>query len=115
MNETVMQFMHSTVVILEIVSAILLMLGFFVATIIWAKQSLADGKSNATKAYRQALGRTILIALEVLVAATVIKTVTLTPTAESMGILVAMVAIRTAIGWTTSLEMNGRWPWKSKN
>jgi uncharacterized membrane protein len=115
MDEMVMQFMHSTVIILEIVSAILLILGFFVATIIWAKHSLADGSPNATKAYRKALGRTILIALEVLVAATVIKTVTLTPTAESMGILVAMVAIRTAIGWTTSLEMNGRWPWKSKN
>lgn len=59
------------------------------------------------KNYRAALARVVLIGLEVLVAATIIKTVTLEPTAKSMGIL---VAIRTAIGWTSSLEMNGRWP-----
>ena len=47
-----------------------------------------------------------------LTAATIIKTVTLTPTLDSMITLLAMVAIRTVLGWTTSLEMNGRWPWQ---
>ncbi len=60
---------------------------------------------------RRALGRVILIGLELLVAATIIKTITVKPTVEGMGLLVFMVAIRTTIGWTTFLEMNGRWPW----
>jgi len=28
--------------------------------------------------------------------------------------LAIMVAIRTFLGWTTSLEMSGRWPWQRK-
>jgi uncharacterized membrane protein len=73
---------------------------------------LRDGRRQAIDHYRRALGRVVLIGLEVLVAATIIKTITVTPTLESMGILVFMVAIRTALGWTMVLEMNGRWPWQ---
>jgi len=28
--------------------------------------------------------------------------------------LAAMIAIRTLIGWTMVLEMNGRWPWQRR-
>jgi uncharacterized membrane protein len=96
MDETIMHFVHSSIFVLEIVSAAVLMLGFVIATAVWAKQSFSDVNPDATKIYRHALGRTILIGLEVLVAATVIKTIVLEPTAEGMGILVTMVAIRTA-------------------
>ena len=68
----------------------------------------------ASEPYRQSLGRTVLIGLEVLVAATVIKTITLDPTAQGMGILVAMIAIRTVLGWTMVLEMTGLWPLQNK-
>jgi uncharacterized membrane protein len=50
--------------------------------------------------------------LEILVAATIIKTITLDPTLENMGLLAMMIAIRTALGWAMVLEMNGRWPWQ---
>lgn len=99
---------------LELTAAALLVLGFLVATAIWARDALVNHDPEARANYRRALARSILIGLEVLVAATIIKTVTLTPTLESMGALVAMVVIRTVIGWTTSLEMNGRWPWQPK-
>jgi uncharacterized membrane protein len=55
----------------------------------------------------------ILIGLELLVAATIVKTITLEPTLEGMGRLAIMVAIRTILGWTTVLEVSGRWPWES--
>ncbi len=60
------------------------------------------------------MGRVILIGLEILLAATIIKTVTLEPTLEILGLLAIMVAIRTTIGWTTALEMSGRWPWRAR-
>ncbi|MEP2759751.1 MAG: DUF1622 domain-containing protein [Hyphomicrobiales bacterium] len=97
---------------LELTAAALLVLGFLVATGIWVRDTLVKHEPDARLHYRRALARTILIGLEVLVAATIIKTVTLIPTLESMGTLVAMVTIRTVISWTTSLEMNGRWPWQ---
>jgi uncharacterized membrane protein len=50
--------------------------------------------------------------LEILVAATIIKTITLDPTLENMGLLAMMIAIRTVLGWSMVLEMNGRWPWQ---
>jgi uncharacterized membrane protein len=50
--------------------------------------------------------------LEVLVAATIIKTISVNPTLESMGLLAFMVIIRTIIGWTTVLEIRSRWPWQ---
>jgi uncharacterized membrane protein len=53
-----------------------------------------------------------LIGLEILVAATIIKTITLEPTVESMSLLALMVVIRTVLGWTMVLEMSGRWPWQ---
>ena len=53
-----------------------------------------------------------MIGLEILVAATIIKTITVDPTLEGLGFLAFMVAIRTILGWTMALEMNGRWPWQ---
>ena len=41
-----------------------------------------------------------------------IMTITIHSTVEGMGLLAMLVAIRTIIGWTTVLEMEGRWPWQ---
>ena len=98
--------------LMEIVGAGALVLGFVITTVRWFRDMLRDGQRQAIDRYRRALGRVVLIGLEVLVAATIIKTITVTPTLEGMGILVFMVAIRTALGWTMVLEMNGRWPWQ---
>lgn len=109
------EVVQSTITLLEMAAATLLILGFVISTSIWIWESLFNKKPDALKHYRRALSRTILIGLEVLVAATIIKTVILTPTVESMGQLVFMVALRTAIGWTTTLESTGRWPWQRIN
>ena len=97
---------------LEIIGAGLLVVGFVVTTYRWIRQSFHDGMSSAGEEYRQALARTVLIGLEVLVAATILKTITLESTVESMSFLAIMVAIRTTLGWTMVLEMTGRWPWQ---
>ena len=64
------------------------------------------------KSYRRGLARVILTGLELLVVATIIRTVTFDPTLENLEILILMIVIRTIIGWTTALEMNNRWPWQ---
>ncbi len=97
---------------LETVGAGLLVLGFVVTTYRWIRQSFQKGMSSAGEEYRQALARVVLIGLEVLVAATILKTITLESTVESMSFLAIMVAIRTTLGWTMVLEMTGRWPWQ---
>ncbi|MHA7286621.1 DUF1622 domain-containing protein [Arthrobacter sp. MDT3-44] len=62
--------------------------------------------------YRQRLGRSILLGLELLVAADIIRTVAVTPTFESVGVLALIVLIRTFLSWSLELEISGRWPWQ---
>ncbi|MCK5363647.1 MAG: DUF1622 domain-containing protein [Gammaproteobacteria bacterium] len=97
---------------LEIVGAGMLIFGFVVITFRWLRQSFSEGTSSAGENYRQAIGRVVLIGLEVLVAATILKTITLESTVDSVSFLAIMVAIRTILGWTMVLEITGRWPWQ---
>ena len=61
---------------------------------------------------RHDMGRAILLGLEVLVAADIVRTVADTPTATSVAVLAGIVAIRTFLSWTLALELDGRWPWQ---
>lgn len=65
-------------------------------------------------AYRQRLGRAILLGLELLVAGDIIKTVAVAPTLQNMAVLGAIVLIRTFLSFSLELEINGRWPWQAK-
>ncbi len=62
--------------------------------------------------FRRMLGRGILIGLELLVAADIIRTVAVTPTLESVAVLALIVLIRTFLSWSLEVEINGRWPWQ---
>ncbi|MDF2824975.1 MAG: hypothetical protein K0R68_2383 [Mycobacterium sp.] len=62
--------------------------------------------------FRQQLGRSILLGLELLVAADIIKTVAVTPTWQSVAVLAGIVVIRTFLSWSLELEISGRWPWQ---
>jgi uncharacterized membrane protein len=62
--------------------------------------------------FRRFLGRSILLGLELLVAADIIRTVAVTPTLESVGVLAMIVVIRTFLSWALELEITGRWPWQ---
>ncbi|MFF2844188.1 DUF1622 domain-containing protein [Paenarthrobacter sp. NPDC057981] len=66
------------------------------------------------RAYRQLLGRSILLGLELLVAADIIRTVAVTPTFESVGVLAIIVLIRTFLSFSLELEITGRWPWQKE-
>ena len=63
--------------------------------------------------FRRVLGRAILLGLELLVAADIIKTVAVTPTLESVAVLGMIVLIRTFLSWSLELEISGRWPWQT--
>lgn len=58
--------------------------------------------------FRSQLGRAILVGLELLVAADIIRTVAVTPTLESVGVLAGIVLIRTFLSW--SLELRDQRP-----
>jgi uncharacterized membrane protein len=73
------------------------------------------GKRSADSygAYKRLLGRSLMLALEILVAADVIRTVLLDLTAKGLEILAALVAVRTFLSWSLVVELEGHWPWQS--
>jgi len=115
MPEAVIDGLRSVAQILEIIGATALIVGFVIATVRCVLHVNQLGATQAIQSYRQAIGRVVLIGLEILVAATIIKTIILDPTLENMGLLAMMIAIRTALGWAMVLEMNGCWPWQTSD
>lgn len=64
------------------------------------------------RAYRQRLGRVILLGLELLVAADIIRTVAVTPTLTNAAVLGIIVVIRTFLSFSLEIELEGRPPWR---
>ncbi|HEX6508840.1 MAG TPA: DUF1622 domain-containing protein [Chloroflexota bacterium] len=62
--------------------------------------------------FRQQLGRSVLLGLELLVAGDIIRTVAATPTLTSIAVLAGIVVIRTFLSFSIELEVGGRWPWQ---
>ena len=72
----------------------------------------SDGAA-AFKTFKRYIARGLLIGLDLLIAADIIKTVTLELTLENVVILGLLVLIRTFLSWSLELEVDGRWPWQS--
>jgi uncharacterized membrane protein len=70
---------------------------------------------GAYEFFRQRLGRAILLGLEFLVAADIIRTVAVTPSAESVAVLGGIVLIRTFLSFALQLEVTGAWPWQQRS
>jgi uncharacterized membrane protein len=64
--------------------------------------------------FRKGLGRSILVGLELLVAADIIRTVSVEPQLENVLVLGLVVLIRTFLSFSLELEIEGRWPWQRK-
>ena len=62
--------------------------------------------------YKHGLGRALLVGLEILVAADIVRTVALEATLQSVIVLGLLVLIRTFLSWSLVVEIEGRWPWK---
>ena len=62
---------------------------------------------------RRQLGSSILLGLEFLVAADIIRTVAVTPELRSVLVLGAIVLIRTFLSYSLQLEVTGYWPWQA--
>lgn len=92
--------------------AVAIMVTFIViVTARWLFHSLQDVE-GAYKRYRAALGKSLLIGLELLVAADIIRTVALDASLNNIMMLGALVLVRTFLGWTLTVEVEGHWPWQ---
>ncbi len=70
----------------------------------------ADERSYTT--LRSDLGRVILVGLEVLIIADIVRTIIVTATIESVLALGLIVIIRTVLSFSLEVEIDGAWPWQ---
>ena len=63
---------------------------------------------------KPSLSKPLLMALELLVAADVLRTVVLEPTLNNVIALALLILVRTFLSWSMRVEMDGRWPWQPK-
>ena len=72
------------------------------------------GTRDAYRTYREDLGKSILLGLEFLVAADIIRTVSHAPSLGEVAVLGGIVLIRTFLSFTLEVELEGRWPWQRR-
>lgn len=96
------------------VAGVAVILGGFVYAMVRALRPLAGAECTRYEAFRATFGRSVLLGLEVLVAADLIRTIAVEPTLENLAVLAALVAIRTFLSWSLEVEIDGRWPWQRR-
>ena len=84
-----------------------------VAGIIWSSRYIYGRRIvSRYDSYKISIGKSLLLGLEVLVAADIVKTIAIELTFASLGLLAGLVLVRTFLSWTLVLEIEGRWPWQ---
>ena len=112
-NDTFRDSIETVGKIIDVAGVAVIVLGIVLATFLLATRRRGTGE-DAFRHFRQDIGRAILLGLELLVAADIIRTVAASPTFTSVGVLAIIVVIRTFLSFTLELELSGRWPWQDR-
>jgi len=94
---------------IEIFGVLVIVAGIAWSTFLFLRRRMAE---QLYETYKIRIGRSLLLGLEVLVAADIVKTIAIALTFTSLGLLAGLVLVRTFLGWTLVLEIEGRWPWQ---
>lgn len=91
----------------------IMVVGTLVSVVLVLVHYRRGGGEHAFRSFREKVGRAILLGLELLVAADIIRTVSEEPTLRGVIVLGLIVLIRTFLSFTLAVELEGHWPWKS--
>jgi len=111
MTETLHSFFELAAAGIEALAVAIMLVCIVFGTVQW-RLRLGKDFDGAYHRYRQMLGKSLQIGLELLVAADIIRTVILELTLNNVLTLGALVLVRTFLGWSLSVEVEGHWPWQ---
>jgi uncharacterized membrane protein len=94
---------------IELLAAVVIVARLVWSTYLFLRRGMAE---EHYEAYKIRIGRSLLLGLEVVVAADIVKTIAVQPTLMSLAVLASLVLIRTFLNWTLVLEIEARWPWQ---
>lgn len=100
--------------VIEGAGVAVIVLGLLWATLVWLRDLLPgrEPAPGAYRRYRRDIGMAVLLGLEFLVAADIIRTVAVDLSFTSLGVLALLVVVRTFLSFTIELEVDGKWPWQ---
>jgi uncharacterized membrane protein len=109
-------FMADAVRFFELVGVTILVVGSAIAFVVYGRQ-LWRGVARlvAFTALRAQLGRSILLGLEVLVVADIVRTIVVEPTLESAMTLGVIVLVRVLLSFAIDIEVDGVVPWHKRD
>jgi uncharacterized membrane protein len=105
---TVSSWIHVVGICIEIFGVFIIVAGTFWSTFLYLNRRT---EARHYDQFKIRIGRSLLLGLEVLVAADIVKTIAIELTFTSLGLLAGLVLVRTFLSWTLVLEIEGRWPW----
>ena len=110
---TYSELVEDLVKVVEGVGAAIMVLGGLWALVTYARDAAhPDRRAGAYQAVRRSLGRVILLGLEVLIIADIIRTIVVDATVESVAVLGLIVVIRIVLSFSLEVEVDGVWPWQ---
>jgi uncharacterized membrane protein len=113
-----MSFNHNVddvVQVVEGVGVVILVLGCLAVGVHSVVLYLSNlERPNAYTYFRKHLGRVILLGLEVLIVADIIRTVIVSQTPSSVAVLATIVVVRILLSWSLAVEIDGVWPWRKR-
>jgi uncharacterized membrane protein len=109
----VLAWIEVAALVIEVLAVAIIVVAIFYSTFRFLVQAAA--RREIKEQYEQlkiSLGRSLLLGLEILVAADIVRTVALEATLQSVAVLGLLVLIRTFLSWALVVEIEGRWPWQ---
>ena len=105
-------YVETTGVVVDLVGVAVILGSIVIAFAVFARELYrATLFPDAYRGLRRSLGRGVLLGLEILVAADIIRTVAVDATLTSVLVLALIVAVRTFLSFSLEVELEGRWPW----
>ncbi len=110
---TKVEFFEIVTGVFEILGVLAMAVGVVVAVILSIRSFAATrgGRASFT-ILRNSIGLSILLGLEILVAADLVRTVTSTPSLTDVVVLAIIVLIRTVLSFSLQVEIEGVAPWR---
>jgi uncharacterized membrane protein len=109
------QTISDVVRVVEAVGAGIMVLGGLFAFAVFLRRVRRTATVDAAyQDLRRDLGRFILLGLEVLIIADIVRTIIVEPTFESVAVLGAIVVIRILLSFSLEVEIEGVWPWRRR-
>src|SRR3954471_18881247 len=105
------EFFSHVVDVVEAVGAAILVVGGVGAFARFAIDITVHREKDAVVAVRKNLGRVILLGLEVLIIADIIRTIVVDQSVQSVAVLGIIVVIRVVLSFSLEVEIDGMWPW----